>query len=114
MNGKVYYNNVILHEADPHTLQDLGYGYAKDNENVWLEGRLLPLVDARSFRLKNSAPPVPPSGGDFDLGDIIAGIFGPGFGQDPGHGQPGYGQGHGQHGHGGLCGRMRLSGHCLG
>ena len=106
MNGKVYYNNVILHDADPHTLQDLGYGYAKDNENVWLEGRLLPLVDARSFRLKNSAPPVPPSGGDFDLGDILAGIFGPGAGQNPGSGhhgqpgQPGYGQGHGQQGHG--------------
>ena len=35
LNGKVYYNNVIMHEANPHTLQDLGYGYAKDNEYVW-------------------------------------------------------------------------------
>ena len=105
MNGKVYYNNLILHDADPHTLQDLGYGYAKDHENVWLEGKLLPLVDARSFRLKNSTSPVPPSGGDFGLGDILAGIFGPGFGQNPESGQhgqpgqPGYDHGHGHPDH---------------
>ena len=101
MNGKVYYNSTILHEADPHTLQDLGYGYAKDHENVWLEGKLLPLVDARSFRLKNSAPPVPPSGGDLGLGDILAGILGLGAGQNPGpghHGQPG--PDHPDHDHG--------------
>lgn len=63
LNGKVYYNNQILHDADPQTIQDLGYGYAKDNENVWYEGKLLPLVDPHRFWLKNDAPhsvPVPP------------------------------------------------------
>ncbi len=94
MNGKVYYNNVILHDADPRTIQDLGYGYAKDNENVWLEGKLLPLVDAKSFRLKNSSSPVPHPGNGLDLGDILSGIFGQGVGQNSGHGQPGYSPGH--------------------
>ena len=60
MNGKVYYNNTILHEADPRTLLDMGYGYAKDNENVWYEGKLLPLVDPHRFGLKNDAPVVVP------------------------------------------------------
>ena len=60
MNGKVYYNNTILHEADPRTLLDMGYGFAKDNENVWYEGKLLPLVDPHRFRLKNDAPVVVP------------------------------------------------------
>ena len=32
MGDKVYYNNIIMHEADPRTIQDLGYGYAKDDE----------------------------------------------------------------------------------
>ena len=63
LNGKVYYNNVILHEANPNTIQDLGYGYAKDDENVWLEGKLLPLVDPHRFWLKNDpshTDPFPP------------------------------------------------------
>ena len=89
MNGKVYYNNLILHDADPHTLQDLGYGYAKDHENVWLEGRLLPLVDAKSFRLKTQASHMPSAGDGFNLGDFLAGIFGQGSGQNHGHGHPG-------------------------
>lgn len=49
---KVYYGNIILHDADPNTIRDLGYGYAKDMENVWWEGKLLPMVDARTFCLK--------------------------------------------------------------
>lgn len=111
LNGKVYYNNVILHDADPYTIRDLGYGYAKDKDNVWLEGKLLPLVDAQSFRLKNAHPspstPPPPSqpphssGSGIGLGDVISGILGvgsthkpatnpgpnpgPGPGHDPGH-----------------------------
>ena len=94
LNEKVYYNNVILHEADPHTIQDLGYGYAKDNENVWYEGKILPLVDPHVFRLKNSGPPpgaVPPSEGSqgFGLNDLLSAIFGNGAsqnaGQHPGH-----------------------------
>jgi hypothetical protein len=100
LSGKVYYNNVILHEADPHTIQYLGYGYAKDNENVWYEGKILPLVDARSFRLKNSVPPsgpaVPPppapgpqAGQNYGLGDLIAGLLshipGNGLGHNHGH-----------------------------
>lgn len=85
MNGKVYYKNVILHDADPRTIRDLGYGYAKDNENVWLEGKLLPLVDAKSFRLKNSASAVPPSGNGIGLGDLLSGILGQGPGQNSGH-----------------------------
>ena len=112
LNEKVYYNNVILHEADPHTIQDLGYGYAKDNENVWYEGKILPLVDPHVFRLKNSGPPpgaVPPSEGSqgFGLNDLLSVIFGNGAsqnaGQHPGHDHgpehhnpgPGHNPGHG-------------------
>ena len=110
LNEKVYYNNVILHEADPHTIQDLGYGYAKDNENVWYEGKILPLVDPHVFRLKNSCPPpgaFPPSEGSqgFGLNDLLSVIFGNGAsqnaGQHPGHDHgpehhgPGHNPGHG-------------------
>ena len=98
LNGKVYYNNVILHEADPNTIVDLGYGYAKDNENVWLDGKLLPLVDARSFRLKNdpTPPPPPPPQAQSQtpaqssrpgqvIGNILSGILGGGSVQNPGN-----------------------------
>lgn len=107
LNGKVYYNNVIMHEADPQTLLDLGYGYAKDNEYVWFEGRILPLVDPMTFRLKHETPhagPVPPHHGsqDFGLDDLLSLILGNGSSPDsgynpaPDHGHyPGHGPGHG-------------------
>ena len=60
LNGKVYYGTVIMHDADPNTIQDLGYGYAKDKENVWYEGKLLPLVDPQRFALKHDPHPTPP------------------------------------------------------
>ena len=91
LNGKVYYNNVILQEADPNTILDLGYGYAKDHENVWLDGKLLPLVDARTFRLKNDPTPPPPpaqtqmqpSGPRQVIGNILSGLLGGGSVQPP-------------------------------
>ena len=86
LNGKVYYNNNILQEADPNTILDLGYGYAKDCENVWLEGKLLPLVDARSFRLKNSPPPPPPplqqQEPSYGLGNLLSDVLGAALGRD--------------------------------
>ena len=95
LNGKVYYNNVILQDADPHTIQDLGYGYAKDLENVWLEGKLLPLVDARSFTLRTphhssaphgpTPPPPPPADQSYGLDDLLSDVFGIGQGKNPGH-----------------------------
>ena len=105
IDGKVYYNNIILHEADPRTIQDMGYGYAKDDEYVWFEGKILPLVDPHSFRLKHTAPPdgpVPPQHGSQDFGwdDFLSILFGSGQG---GGQNPGYDQGHGHnpggHGH---------------
>jgi hypothetical protein len=105
MGGKVYYNNIIMHEADPRTIQDLGYGYAKDNEYVWFEGKILPLVDPYTFRLKHSAPPagavppsssVPPHQGSqgFGLDDLLSALLGNGSNHNGGH-APGYDQGHG-------------------
>ena len=107
LDGRVYYNNTIMHEADPNTIMDLGYGYAKDNENVWYEGKLLPLVDARSFRLKNSAPqpgPAAPApapapmqnpyaGSNYGIDDLLLGIIGVVSGQNPGQ-APGQVPGH--------------------
>ena len=104
MDGKVYYNNVIMHDADPRTIQDLGYGYAKDNEYVWFEGKILPLVDPYTFRLKHSAPPagsVPPHQGSqgFGLDDLLSVLLGNGSNHNGGH-APGYDQGHGGYGPG--------------
>ena len=48
---KVYYGRVELRDADYRTFVDLGHGYAKDNDNVWWNGAVLPYVDATSFRL---------------------------------------------------------------
>lgn len=104
--GKVYYKNIIMHEADPRTIQDLGYGYAKDDEYVWFEGRILPLVDPYTFRLKHTAPPsgpVPPQHGSQDFGwdDLFSLLFGNGSSQNGGQ-TSGYDHGHGHNpgGHG--------------
>ena len=91
--GRVFYGNIVLQNVDTRTFTDLGHGYAKDNDNVWWEGRMLPYVDAKSFRL-NVQPgpggPGAPGGPGHNPG------VGPGNG--PGHGPgngPGNGPGHG-------------------
>lgn len=102
IGGKVYYNNMVIQEANARTIQDLGYGYAKDDEYVWFDGKVLPLVDPQTFRLKHVTPPsgpVPPQYGsqDFGLGDLLSLIFGGnGSGQHQGQNPPGYGSGHEQ------------------
>ena len=48
----VYYRQQQLPDADARTFVDLGYGYAKDYRNVYVEGRVLPYVDPATFRLK--------------------------------------------------------------
>ena len=41
-----------IREADVRTFVVLGYGYAKDRENVYLNGKVLPWVDPVTFSLK--------------------------------------------------------------
>ena len=112
--SKVYYNNVELRDADYRTFKALGYGYAKDKNNVWWYGVVLPYVDAKSFRLttQSGKPNVTPGPGSTP--NVVPGVPGygpgatpgaapsmPGYGPGPGPGYaPGYGQG-GAHGHGG-------------
>lgn len=51
-HGKVYYGNELLTQADAQSFVDLGYGYAKDHHNVYMNGRVLENVDPLTFRLK--------------------------------------------------------------
>lgn len=82
--GRVFYGNVVLQNVDTRTFTDLGYGYAKDNGNVWWEGTKLPYVDAKSFRLNVQSAPGGPGNGPVGPGA--------GPGNNPGMG-PGYGPG---------------------
>ena len=50
--GRIYYGNEIVMQADARSFVDLGYGYAKDQYNVYMNGRVLENVDPASFRLK--------------------------------------------------------------
>ncbi len=53
-HGKVYFDNELLMYADARSFKDLGYGYAKDHYNVYLNGQVLENVDPSTFRLKHS------------------------------------------------------------
>ena len=50
--GRVYFGEEIMMQADARSFVDLGWGYAKDRENVYMNGRVLENVDPSSFRLK--------------------------------------------------------------
>ena len=58
--GKVYYGNMELRDADSRTIQDLGYGYAKDRNYVYWNGQVLPYVDPTYFRLNDRYADRPP------------------------------------------------------
>ncbi|MCQ2197807.1 MAG: DKNYY domain-containing protein, partial [Bacteroidaceae bacterium] len=48
---RVMFDGREIRYADPHTFQILGYGYAKDRNNVYLDGQILRFVDPVTFRL---------------------------------------------------------------
>ena len=50
--GRVFYDDEIIMHADARSFVDLGCGYAKDKNNVYLDGRVLENVDPSTFRLK--------------------------------------------------------------
>ncbi|WP_231480255.1 DKNYY domain-containing protein [Prevotella sp. P6B4] len=54
-HGQVYFGHEPLKYADAHSFVDLGRGYAKDRDNVYLNGRILEYVDPATFRLKDHA-----------------------------------------------------------
>lgn len=49
--GTVLYRGEALGGADAASFRDLGFGYAKDNNHVWMHGRILEYVDPASFRV---------------------------------------------------------------
>lgn len=50
--GRVYFGQEIVMYADSHSFVDLGSGYAKDRNNVYMNGHVLENVDPSTFRLK--------------------------------------------------------------
>ena len=50
--NKVFFDRKPIPQADARTFVDLGFGYAKDCDNVYLDGRILEFVDPATFRLK--------------------------------------------------------------
>jgi len=48
---RVYFNGVEVRTADVRWFSDLGYGYAKDRNHVYLNGQILPYVDPSSFKV---------------------------------------------------------------
>ena len=94
-SGKVYYGRVELKYADYRTFVELGHGYAKDRDNVWWNGAVLPYVDAASFRLTTQAGN-PGHGPGMGPGVGIGPGAGMGPGAVPGPGSmPGMGPGYG-------------------
>lgn len=78
-NNKVTYDNKTIREADARSFQVLGYGYAKDRYNVYLDGNVLRFVDPQTFRVQ---------GQPNNMGPVQA---------MPGEPQPGHGHGEGMH-----------------
>ena len=50
--GRIYFGEVLVTQADARSFQDLGFGYAQDIHNVYMNGRVLENVDPTTFRLK--------------------------------------------------------------
>ena len=50
--GRIYFGEELVMFADVHSFKDLGWGYAKDRNNVYMDGRVLENVDPSTFRLK--------------------------------------------------------------
>ena len=54
-HGRVFFGGKMVMHADVRSFVDLGFGYAKDRDNVYMDGRILENVEPSSFRLKESS-----------------------------------------------------------
>lgn len=52
-HGRVFFSDEVMARVDLATFVDLGSGYAKDRNNVYMDGRVLENVDPSTFRLKD-------------------------------------------------------------
>ena len=50
--SRIFFGEELVVQADIRSFQDLGFGYAKDAHNVYMNGRVLENVDPSTFRLK--------------------------------------------------------------
>lgn len=77
--NQVEHNGHRMPNADARSFTILGHGYAKDFQNVYYNGEILPFVDPQSFRLRDM-PPAPGSNIHVGRGDSPAapGNYGPG------------------------------------
>lgn len=79
---RVYFNGVELRTADARWFNDLGYGYAKDRNHVYLNGQILPYVDPSSFKIDRRYGPSSGSitGGNLGFGnDYVNGWYEEGY-----------------------------------
>ena len=53
--GRIYFGEELVIHADMQSFKDLGFGYAKDRYNVYMNGRVLENVDPSTFRLKEQS-----------------------------------------------------------
>lgn len=51
-HNRVFFDRDPMPYADARTFIDLGFGYAKDRDNVYLDGHILNFVDPATFSLK--------------------------------------------------------------
>ena len=51
-HDRVFFGEKMVMHADVRSFTDLGYGYAKDRNNVYMDGCVLENVEPSSFRLK--------------------------------------------------------------
>lgn len=50
----IFYQGRLISVADPATFRDLGFGYAKDRQYVYMYGQVLPYVEPASFKVSGS------------------------------------------------------------
>lgn len=55
-NNRAMFDGREMRDVDIRTFQILGFGYAKDAYNVYLDGKVLRFVDPQTFRLQATTP----------------------------------------------------------
>lgn len=89
---KVFYAGAVINGADAYTIRDLGYGYAKDKNNVYWNGQVLPFVDPVGFKLHGGhadyqpVPQEPAPAPRQDIGQALGSVLGSILGQVAGTG----------------------------
>ncbi len=71
VDDKIYYEGLVLKEADAFSFEEIGYGYSKDTKNVFFHGKIIKGADPKTFKYDDLNYTFSDKNNTYEAGEIV-------------------------------------------